>query len=1047
MEMPKSVVHEEHSSLTSTTISNSTHGVATSDKYWRHRFQNFATAAILAMLVLTAAAYGFFRPIDDWLEASRFTLLNRPPTGNVVFLEIDAASLQSVGVWPWPRTVHAAIVDRLSELGAKSMAFDIDFSSASTPENDAAFAAALKRAGGFAVLATFEQPAGAGAGTVVNTPIPELAEASGLVSVDVPLSPGNVVRDYPASQLIGGRRILSLGQVLGGPGLRGVAEPEGFFGINYAINVGAIDHISAAELLAGKVSAARVRGRNVVIGASAQELRDFFTTPRFGLIPGALVHILAAETLAQGVAMHDASWLIGAGLIILLAFFAAALDHRMASVRWLFGTLGMAAIVELAAYWLQRELAMRISSAPIHVALLTFVLAGIVADLSLRRRLHAEASREREFVRAMLRQVIADDFDGVVIVDEVGNILANSRMAMDFLNGSLSHALTPTLPPALAKLVVDCFAFEATNQSRAPTSGQITMPYSGDGLRNVEYVITISAVDDELRRRVACLTFRDVTERRLEQERLKFLASHDPSTGAWLRHELIRNMQAKLDGASHSENITLVLVELRRFSSVTNAFGDAVGERVLQSVLARLRAEGYEMVGRIGDANFGLTVPNLQGQPAVSQFCHSLVARLSEMYKIEERNILIGFDLGVAISTNSTISAETLLAQARIAQAVARGGIVNRCEIFSPSMEEEFNEREWLETALRKALVEEQFTLDYQPQFDLTSGKCTGAEALIRWRHPERGLISPAKFIPIAEETRLIVDIGRWVMQSACHEAALWPEHLNVAVNVSSIQLGSPQLLADVRGALELSSLPPNRLTIEITESAFVSGATEIVTLLDELRARGIAIALDDFGTGYSSLSYLDRLPLDKIKIDQSFVKRMVDDRGAAAIVQTVLQLAEKLGKTVVAEGVETLAQAQLLKTFGCQSVQGYYFGRPISAVDFHKTFATIHNSDALTSSDSTGIDKKWVRENHLDESSRLTDSLELQGRSMFTIKALFDDAGNASLLASAKDWEEVKKKATDFRKKGFAIEIWHDDGSQFIEPEIYLNDDLTTQR
>jgi predicted signal transduction protein with EAL and GGDEF domain/CHASE2 domain-containing sensor protein len=909
-----------------------------SKKSWRNLVFSVLTRTILVALIFAASTYGFFRPIDDWLQGARFTLLDRPPTGNVVFLEIDAASLQSVGVWPWPRTIHAEIVDRLLALGAKSMAFDIDFSAASSPENDATFAAALKRAGGFAILGAFEQPAGGHAGTVVNFPIPELAESSDLVSVDVPLGQGNLVRNYPVSRVVGGRQLPSLGAALAGSGLRGASDHGGLFGINFAINLRAIDRISVADLLAGKVAADRLRGRDVIIGASAQELRDFFATPRFGLIPGGLVHALAAETLSQGVAMQNAPWELVAGVIAALTLLATALGHRISTGRWLFGAIVLAVAVEFGAYWLQREYALRIASAPIHLALLALVLSGVVSDLRLRRRLHAQSARDHEFMRAMLRQVIADDFDGVVIVDETGKILANSRLALDFLNASLIQTDAPTLPPALAKLAEDCFGVDGTEQSRTPASGQLSMAVEGRGLRYLDYVVTISSIDNDCSRRVACLTFRDVTERQAEQEQLKFLAGHDPSTGAWLRHELIRNMEIR-DKAADAESMTLVLVELRKFSSITNSLGDAVGEHLLQSVLARLRAEGHEMVARIGDANFGLCVPNMSGRFAVSHLCRSLLDRLIEPYAISDRKITVGFDLGVSFSSTFSVKAQVLLTQARIAQAAARNGAVNGYEIFSPSMEEEFTEREWIETALRQALTRGQFSLDYQPQIDLASGECFGSEALIRWHHPERGLISPSKFIAVAEASGLIVDIGRWVIRTACQEAANWPQHLSVAVNVSPLQFESPEILGDVRSALQLSGLSPTRLTIEITESAFVSAEGETVALLGALQADGIGIALDDFGTGYSSLSYLDRLPVDKIKIDQSFVKRILDDAGAAAIVQSVLQLASKLDKTVVAEGVETRSQALLLKKFGCQAVQGFYFGRPMAAVDFRRMF------------------------------------------------------------------------------------------------------------
>ncbi len=962
MEPPTAAVPETPFAHSSRAISNSTYHSSACDHSWRGRLFRLATSAILAALIIAASVYGFFRPIDDWFQNARFTSFDRPPTGQVVFLEVDAASLQTVGVWPWPRTIHAIITDRLTELGVKSMAFDIDFSAASTPESDATFAAALKRAGGFALLGAFEQSAGNHAGTVVNTPIAELAEASGLVSVDVPLGEGNVVRDYPESRLVGGQRIPSLGSALAGTGLHATADHDGLFGINFAINLNAIDRISVADLLAGKVAAERLQGRDVVIGASAQELRDFFVTPRYGMIPGGLVHALAAETLLQGLAMEDAPWQWVAGLIAALALLAAILGPRLSRIDWLFGAVVMACAVELGAFWLQREQMLRVTTAPVHVALFTFVLAGIVCDLHLRRKLHAQAAHQREFVRSVLQQVIADDFDGMVIVNESNKILANSRLALDFLERNVKDSAVQALPVKLANLVRDCFASEADGGPRQPVSGQLAMSVTGRGLRELEYVVTISSIDDEYSHRVACLTFRDVTERNAEQKRLNFLASHDPSTGAWLRHELISKMDRHFDGPSHSESMTLILVRLRRFGSVTNSLGDAVGERLLQSVLARLHAEGHDMVARIGDANFGLLVPNLSGRFGVLHLCRLLIDRLVEPYVIGDRKITVGFDLGVALSSTSGDGADVMLAHARIAQAAARGGAVNCYEIFSPSMEADFTEREWIETALRQALEQEQFTLAYQPQFDLTSGKCIGAEALIRWHHPERGLVAPDKFIAIAEASGLIIDIGRWVMRTACQEAACWPGHLSVAVNVSPLQFESPEILADIRAALEFSGLPPSRLTIEVTESAFVSGEGKAVALLGALQFQGVNIALDDFGTGYSSLGYLDRLPFDKIKIDQSFVKRILDDDGAATIVQFVVQLASRLDKTVVAEGVETQAQARLLQKFGCEAVQGYYFGRPMAAVDFRNKFVLpIINAERAMPSSQLAVQFKQV--------------------------------------------------------------------------------------
>jgi EAL domain-containing protein (putative c-di-GMP-specific phosphodiesterase class I) len=240
-----------------------------------------------------------------------------------------------------------------------------------------------------------------------------------------------------------------------------------------------------------------------------------------------------------------------------------------------------------------------------------------------------------------------------------------------------------------------------------------------------------------------------------------------------------------------------------------------------------------------------------------------------------------------------------------------------------------------MESALRRAIAEGQLSLAYQPQFDLATGKLLGAEALARWVHPEWGAVAPAKFIPLAEEAGLIVELGRWALRSACREAAGWPSAVGVAVNISPIQFQTIDMEAEIVEALRLSDLPAARLEIEITEGSIIAGGAEVPALLARLRRRGVSVALDDFGTGYSSLSYLGRVPIDKIKIDQSFVRELATGGAADVIVRAILTLSRELGKRVVAEGVETGEQARFLRRLGCAGVQGFHFGRPMSAAAF----------------------------------------------------------------------------------------------------------------
>ena len=896
---------------------------------------------VIAGLIIFCAANEVLRPLDDILSNWRYSALQRPPTGDIVFLEIDATSLKEVSVWPWPRAVHANIVDRLMALGAASVVFDVDFSAASTSENDAALAAALDRAGGYVSLPTFVQRAGAAGGIVINAPIPAFAASSPAVGVELPIGQGGLVRDYPYGLRIGDAEIPSMASAMAGSQLRGVEVKDDGFGIDFAVNVDAIDRISVASLLKGEVDAARVKGRDVVIGASAEELRDFFYVPRFGMIPGALVHILAAETLKQGRAMRDAPFAAVILSVLLLAGLAAAFDHRLSVLRLLTGAAAISIATELVGLLLQYVWALRFNTAAIQLALAAFVIVGVLSDLRLRRRLHIEAARQRDATRTILDQVIADNFDGVIIIDDAMRIISASRLAYDLLGRDFSSEVgVEALPDQLRNALNAVLANAAAGSRRDVTVGETVLNSRAGSEKVIEYVATASAVAGGEGLHVACLTFRDVTERRAHEARLNYLASHDPLTTAWTRHHFIRQIEliAPRDGSGAS--VALISINLRRFNSVNEVFGHDVGDRVLKAVVARLRTHGHSMVARLGGDNFALASLIAFERAAISKMCGNLIALLREPYAIDDHKIVIGVSLGAATSTGSGVGAEALIARASIAESSAKRAPGSSYEIYSPTMERALREKQSMESALRRAIAGDQFTLDYQPQFDLATGRLIGAEALLRWSHAPWGAMSPTKFVPLAEETGLIVDIGRWALRTACREAARWPSSVRIAVNISPVQLQLADMEAEVMDALALAKLAPSRLEIEITEGVFLPGETEIPATLSRISAQGIGIALDDFGMGYSSLSYLARMPVDKLKIDQIFVREMAKGGEAEAIVQTVVTLAQKLGKSVIAEGVETAEQAELLRRMGCPAAQGFYFGLPMPVAALREVIA-----------------------------------------------------------------------------------------------------------
>jgi predicted signal transduction protein with EAL and GGDEF domain len=338
-----------------------------------------------------------------------------------------------------------------------------------------------------------------------------------------------------------------------------------------------------------------------------------------------------------------------------------------------------------------------------------------------------------------------------------------------------------------------------------------------------------------------------------------------------------------------------------------------------------LRTE--DTLGRLGGDEFAV----LQSGDATPATARALAERLleavSEPYALAGRSVSVGLSVGIALSPRDGADADGLFKNADLALYRAKMAGRNTFRFYEPAMDEAQQERQALELDLRQALARGEFTLDYQPLLDLASGRISGCEALVRWHHRTRGMIPPGAFIPLAEETKLIVPLGEWVLREACREAATWDRPMRVSVNVSAIQFRQAGLVQSVAGALSASGLPAERLELEITETVLINEG-EALRTLHQLRALGVRIALDDFGTGYSSLSYLRRFPFDKIKIDRSFVKE-IDNPDTAAIVRAMVGLGSRLGIAITAEGIETQAQLDQVRAEGCTEAQGYFISRP----------------------------------------------------------------------------------------------------------------------
>jgi diguanylate cyclase (GGDEF)-like protein len=389
------------------------------------------------------------------------------------------------------------------------------------------------------------------------------------------------------------------------------------------------------------------------------------------------------------------------------------------------------------------------------------------------------------------------------------------------------------------------------------------------------------------------------------------------------------------------EQFAVFMIDVDRFKGVNDSLGHPVGDALLRAAAQRLRAAApaTDTVARFGGDEFAVlqTLPADQREGAVALANHILAA-VNEPYDLDGHKVSIGASIGIALAPDDGTSADELLKNADLALYRVKAQGRNSFRFFEAKMEIEARSRHALESDLREALERNEFELHYQTIVEFATRSVCGAEALVRWRHPELGLVPPDQFIPIAEETGLIVQLGDWIIRRACADAANWPPEVKLAINLSPVQFGKSDLGATVADALAESGLTPQRLELEITESVLLKQNDQTLETLHRLKRLGVSIVLDDFGTGYSSLTYLHMFPFDKIKIDKSFVHELSSSSECAAIICAVIGLGASLGIGTVAEGVETGEQFALLRVAGCSQAQGYLFSRPVPAAEL--TFA-----------------------------------------------------------------------------------------------------------
>jgi diguanylate cyclase (GGDEF)-like protein/PAS domain S-box-containing protein len=881
----------------------------------------------VAVALTIALACGLHRGLQHGFTDLGFSFSARPATGNVVVVAIDPASIAKIGTWPWPRQIHADLTAKLQAAEVTDIVFDVDFSSPSNPSADAAFASALKAAGGSVVLPRFRQAAIGEMATHANRPLAEFEDNAWLAVVNVAVERDGLVRRYPFGEQLDGEFVPSMGAMLAGR--HAPSSPP--FLIDFGIRAASIPIVSYVDVLDGLPAAlAKLKDRKVIIGGTALELGDRFSVPNGAVIPGPLLQALAAESIMQNRVLYQSpAWLTAANVGILALIMILIWRRHPAAIR---AALLIAAGggIALIATLVQGRWPIVMETATLELAIGFYVVAIGLDELDVRGLLGRIA--ERRF-----HQIAMSLGDGLVCADSNFLITVWNPAAEAIFGYSSRDLIGQPFASIWASGEQSPFLLDA----RLMSGGRVV---ELEGRRKSGEIFPLEASFSSWEGASGLqygAVLRDISVRRREEQRIRYLAEHDALTGLANQNALISLLTAAIERAApHRAEVGLLLISIDSFQQVNDMMGHADGDLLLQAVAKRLLRElgAGPTLARMSGDEFAILLQASDLKGAMN----ALSARLSTAFLAPlpagSRRHSVRISTAGARSRDDGSTAEELIGNAHLAlnRAKTRRGYV----MFERSIRDDVIALHTLETELARAYDQNEFELFYQPQVHLEDDRLIGAEALIRWRHPTRGLISPAEFMPVVNASALSEKVAAWVMQTACAQARAWQlrgKNIRIGVNLSPSQFQSTDLADAVADVLQKTGLSPALLELEVTEDILLDDEQRALAVFRNIQALGVRLVFDDFGTGFGSLSYLKKFPLNGLKIDRSFVSDLRSDDGA--IVSSTIGLSKKLGLDVIAEGIEDRATAELLLEMGCPEGQGYFFGKPMSAEEFNRKF------------------------------------------------------------------------------------------------------------
>jgi diguanylate cyclase (GGDEF)-like protein/PAS domain S-box-containing protein len=904
-------------------------------KYRPHLFALCALAAVL----LTGLPNG----VLNYLVDLRFHWFPRLATGDIVVVAIDSPSIEQIGVWPWPRRLHAALVDKLESAQVTDIAFDVDFSTPSNAEFDQAFAEALHKAGGSVVLPSFRQPVANESGKTihVNRPLAQFGDQAWPAIVNVAVEADGLVRRYPFGETIDGTFLPSMGAVLAGR----YERREDSLWIDFSIQSDSIPRVSYVDVLRGDPAALkRLQNKKVIIGGTALELGDRFNIPNGRVVSGPLLQTLAAESILQARILHPSSAILRLGGPCLVALLMVVLWRRCSALVRVAVLLGSAVTVELGATLLQVKLPIILDTSLFHLAIAAYLTAVALDEIDFRDLIGRIAEKRFQRIAMSLGDgLMCADQNGLITVWNPAAVAIFGYQPEEMIGQSVDRICDMSGAPAERRP----FSLLDLPQGVLQLPGGKVMELAGR--RKNGEVFPLEACFSEWQGTAGFhygAILRDISIRKREAERIRYLAEYDTLTGLANRNTLHTQLCERLfEAEARRREIALLVIGLDKFQQINDMLGHAYGDQVLGAVAKRLSGlvKDTDLVARLSGDEFAIVTSCADAAERAAKLAEWTSLAFDEIpLSVGARQQAVRLSVGLAVYPQDGRTADELLGNAHLALCRAKAARRGRHVRFERGIRDELEARLTLEAELGRAVERHELELFYQPQVSLVDGRLVGAEALIRWRHPDRGLLSPADFMPVVNASSLSDEIGLWVMQTACKQGCLWQQKghgTRLSVNLSPSQLQSGDLAATVATVLKDTGFSPWLLELEVTEDVLLVDDERALEIFGRVQDLGVRIVFDDFGTGYASLSYLKKFPLDGLKIDKSFVGELQADSDDAAIIGSTISLSRKLGLSVIAEGIEDGITADLLAGLGCRDGQGYYFGRPVPAADFEQRF------------------------------------------------------------------------------------------------------------